>query len=130
MMTFEFDQSSGLCFGEPTLPCSDVFSLSDPPAPRYGVRNMRIDEETTYSMRVAWQPVDSRNVRHYRLSYISAKGDRAEETVRRGNRDTCALCHENELNNFVGDNSLRTLIPLGQGVQSVRLQGRLSVRKK
>ncbi|XP_033980674.1 collagen alpha-1(XIV) chain-like isoform X3 [Trematomus bernacchii] len=48
--------------------------------PRYGVRNMRIDEETTYSMRVAWQPVDSRNVRHYRLSYISAKGDRAEET--------------------------------------------------
>ncbi|KAJ4927718.1 hypothetical protein JOQ06_015520, partial [Pogonophryne albipinna] len=47
--------------------------------PRYGVRNMRIDEETTYSMRVAWQPVDSRNVRHYRLSYISAKGDRAEE---------------------------------------------------
>ncbi|XP_010776120.1 collagen alpha-1(XIV) chain-like [Notothenia coriiceps] len=47
--------------------------------PRYGVRNMRIDEETTYSMRVAWQPVDSRNVRHYRLSYISTKGDRAEE---------------------------------------------------
>ncbi|KAK5854597.1 hypothetical protein PBY51_004778, partial [Eleginops maclovinus] len=48
--------------------------------PRYGVRNMRIDEETTYSMRVAWQPLDSKNVRHYRLSYISAKGDRAEET--------------------------------------------------
>nr|XP_033493053.1 collagen alpha-1(XIV) chain-like isoform X1 [Epinephelus lanceolatus] len=48
--------------------------------PRYGVRNMRIDEETTFSMRVAWQPADTRNVRHYRLSYISAKGDRAEET--------------------------------------------------
>ncbi|XP_028454162.1 collagen alpha-1(XIV) chain-like isoform X2 [Perca flavescens] len=48
-------------------------------APRIGVRNMRIDEETTFSMRVAWQPGDSRNVRHYRLSYISAKGDRAEE---------------------------------------------------
>lgn len=46
------------------------------------VKNMRIDEETTFSMRVAWQPVDSRNVRHYQLSYISAKGDRAEETVR------------------------------------------------
>ncbi|XP_034748704.1 collagen alpha-1(XIV) chain-like [Etheostoma cragini] len=56
-----------------------VFTLSDPPAPRFGVRNMRIDDETTYSMRVAWQPGDSRNVRHYRLSYISAKGDRAEE---------------------------------------------------
>ncbi|XP_029023585.1 collagen alpha-1(XIV) chain-like isoform X2 [Betta splendens] len=51
-------------------------------APRFGVRNMRIDEETTFSMRVSWQPVDSRNVRHYRLSYISARGDRAEETVR------------------------------------------------
>ncbi|XP_047200091.1 collagen alpha-1(XIV) chain [Hippoglossus stenolepis] len=49
-------------------------------APRFGVRNMRIDEETTYSVRVSWQPLDSRNVRHYRLSYISAKGDRAEET--------------------------------------------------
>ncbi|XP_041812046.1 collagen alpha-1(XIV) chain isoform X3 [Chelmon rostratus] len=49
-------------------------------APRFGVRNMRIDEETTFSMRVAWQPVDSRNVRHYRLNYVSSKGDRAEET--------------------------------------------------
>uniref|UniRef100_A0A8C9ZLQ8 Collagen type XIV alpha 1 chain n=1 Tax=Sander lucioperca TaxID=283035 RepID=A0A8C9ZLQ8_SANLU len=56
-----------------------VCTLSDPPAPRFGVRNLRIDEETTFSMRVAWQPGDSRNVRHYRLSYISAKGDRAEE---------------------------------------------------
>lgn len=43
---------------------------------------MRIDEETTFSLRVSWQPVDPRNVRHYRLSYISAEGDRAEETVR------------------------------------------------
>ncbi|KAG8004825.1 Collagen alpha-1(XIV) chain, partial [Nibea albiflora] len=49
-------------------------------APRFGVKDMRIDEETTFSIRVAWQPVDSRNVRHYRLNYISAKGDRAEET--------------------------------------------------
>ena len=102
------DQLSGLCFGEPMLPCSDMFSLSDPPAPRYGVRNMRIDEETTYSMRVAWQPVDSRNVRHYRLSYISAKGDRAEETVRQGNRDNFALFHENSLNNLMGDNCIYT----------------------
>ncbi|MED6270422.1 hypothetical protein CHARACLAT_010181, partial [Characodon lateralis] len=48
--------------------------------PRYAVKNLRIDEETTFSMRVSWQAVDSRNVRHYRLTYISAKGDRAEET--------------------------------------------------
>uniref|UniRef100_A0AAX7TV39 Collagen, type XIV, alpha 1b n=1 Tax=Astatotilapia calliptera TaxID=8154 RepID=A0AAX7TV39_ASTCA len=39
-----------------------------------------IDEETTFSMRVSWQPVDPRNARHYRLSYISARGDRAAET--------------------------------------------------
>uniref|UniRef100_A0A3Q3WT58 Uncharacterized protein n=1 Tax=Mola mola TaxID=94237 RepID=A0A3Q3WT58_MOLML len=43
--------------------------------------NLRIDEETTFSLRVSWQPVDSRHVRHYRLSYISM-GDGAEETVR------------------------------------------------
>ncbi|CAK6979719.1 collagen alpha-1(XIV) chain isoform X7, partial [Scomber scombrus] len=30
-------------------------------APRFGVRNMRIDEETTFSMRVSWQQLDSRN---------------------------------------------------------------------
>uniref|UniRef100_A0A3Q2NTM2 Collagen type XIV alpha 1 chain n=1 Tax=Fundulus heteroclitus TaxID=8078 RepID=A0A3Q2NTM2_FUNHE len=45
--------------------------------------NLRIDEETTFSMRVSWQAADSRNVRHYRLTYISARGDRAEETVRK-----------------------------------------------
>ncbi|XP_072317831.1 collagen alpha-1(XIV) chain-like, partial [Eucyclogobius newberryi] len=49
-------------------------------APRFGIRNMRIDDETTYSLRVSWQPVDSRNIQLYRLSYISARGDRAEET--------------------------------------------------
>uniref|UniRef100_A0A3Q3QYN1 Collagen, type XIV, alpha 1b n=1 Tax=Monopterus albus TaxID=43700 RepID=A0A3Q3QYN1_MONAL len=53
-------------------------------APHYGVRNIRIDEETTFSLRVSWQPVDTRNVRHYRLNYISARGDRAEEMVRLG----------------------------------------------
>ncbi|XP_016896657.1 collagen alpha-1(XIV) chain isoform X2 [Cynoglossus semilaevis] len=49
-------------------------------APRHGVRSLKIDDETTYSLRVSWQTLDSRNLRHYRLSYISAKGDRAEET--------------------------------------------------
>ncbi|XP_061597427.1 LOW QUALITY PROTEIN: collagen alpha-1(XIV) chain-like [Cololabis saira] len=48
--------------------------------PHYGVKNMKIDDETMFSLRVSWQAVDSRNVRHYRLNYISAKGDRAEET--------------------------------------------------
>ncbi|XP_071377879.1 collagen alpha-1(XIV) chain-like, partial [Centroberyx affinis] len=49
-------------------------------APRFGVRNLQIDDETTYSLHVAWQMLDSRNVRHYRLTYITARGDRAEET--------------------------------------------------
>lgn len=47
-------------------------------APRFGVRNMRVDEETPYSLRVSWQPVDARNVRHYRLGYASV-GERAVE---------------------------------------------------
>ncbi|KAI3358214.1 hypothetical protein L3Q82_003212 [Scortum barcoo] len=59
---------------------SDEVILVETTAPRFGVRNLRIDEETTFSMRVAWQPADSRNVRHYRLNYVSTKGDRAEET--------------------------------------------------
>uniref|UniRef100_A0A8C2X9R8 Collagen, type XIV, alpha 1b n=1 Tax=Cyclopterus lumpus TaxID=8103 RepID=A0A8C2X9R8_CYCLU len=58
-----------------------VESTGEVASPRYGFRNMRIDEETTFSMRVAWQPTDTRNVRHYRLSYVSTKGDRAEEQV-------------------------------------------------
>uniref|UniRef100_A0A667XN69 Collagen type XIV alpha 1 chain n=1 Tax=Myripristis murdjan TaxID=586833 RepID=A0A667XN69_9TELE len=58
-----------------------VMSACLPPAPRYGVRNLQISDETTFSLQVSWQIVDSRNVRHYRLSYVTAKGDRAEETV-------------------------------------------------
>ncbi|KAM9385496.1 collagen alpha-1(XIV) chain [Pholidichthys leucotaenia] len=50
-------------------------------APRYGVRGLRIDDQTTYSLRVSWQHADASNVRHYRLSYVSTKGDRAEETM-------------------------------------------------
>ncbi|XP_047460878.1 collagen alpha-1(XIV) chain [Mugil cephalus] len=49
-------------------------------APRPGVKAMKIDEQTTFSLRVSWQPVDASNIRHYRLVYVSAKGDRAEET--------------------------------------------------
>lgn len=55
--------------------------LCDSAAPRFGVRNLRIDDETTYSLRVSWQSVDFRNIRHYRLSYIG-EGERQEETVR------------------------------------------------
>lgn len=89
----------GFCFSElfdSYLPYDFIYLLIPPPisdleAPRYGVKNIRIDEETTFSMRVSWQPVDSRNVRHYRLTYISAKGDRAEETVRRKKTNNVAF---------------------------------------
>lgn len=60
--------------------------IFDRAGPRHGVRNMKIDDETTFSLRVSWQPVDSRNVRQYRLSYISMRGDRATETVRLAER--------------------------------------------
>ncbi|XP_024154110.1 collagen alpha-1(XIV) chain isoform X3 [Oryzias melastigma] len=57
-----------------------IATTTTTPSPRLGVRNMKIDDETTFSLRVSWQPVDARNVRQYRLSYISMRGDRATET--------------------------------------------------
>lgn len=38
-----------------------------------------MDDKTTFSMRVAWQPLDTSSLQHYRLSYSSAAGD--EQTV-------------------------------------------------
>lgn len=85
--------------------------LSDPPAPRYGVKNLRINEETTFSIRVSWEAVDSRNVRHYRLNYISVKGDRAEETVRRA---AFAVFHSWLHNNWLLKGSGGARTSLGQ----------------
>ncbi|XP_063041609.1 collagen alpha-1(XIV) chain-like [Engraulis encrasicolus] len=45
---------------------------------RQAVRNMQISEETTYGFRVSWEMQDA-NVRQYRVSYVTAQGDRAEE---------------------------------------------------
>lgn len=47
---------------------------------RLGVRNMQISDESTFSFRVSWDLQDS-NVRQYRISYVTAQGDRAEEVV-------------------------------------------------
>uniref|UniRef100_A0A665U5K9 Collagen, type XIV, alpha 1b n=1 Tax=Echeneis naucrates TaxID=173247 RepID=A0A665U5K9_ECHNA len=69
--------------GKPDATTTIATTTTTTAAPRFGVRNLRIDDETTYSLRVSWQPVDLRNVRHYRLTYVSARGDRAEETVSR-----------------------------------------------
>lgn len=51
-----------------------------------------MDDKTTFSMRVAWQPLDTSSLQHYRLSYSSAAGD--EQTVggrggRGGQRSFC-----------------------------------------
>uniref|UniRef100_A0A8C9VU57 Collagen type XIV alpha 1 chain n=1 Tax=Scleropages formosus TaxID=113540 RepID=A0A8C9VU57_SCLFO len=42
--------------------------------------NLLIGEETTFSLQVSWQLQDP-NVRQYRISYVTARGDRAEESV-------------------------------------------------
>ncbi|XP_072906324.1 collagen alpha-1(XIV) chain isoform X2 [Hemitrygon akajei] len=47
---------------------------------RSGIRNLVLDDETTFSVRVSWEPADS-FITKYRVSYISLKGDRAEEAV-------------------------------------------------
>ncbi|KAJ8395287.1 hypothetical protein AAFF_G00034890 [Aldrovandia affinis] len=47
---------------------------------RHAVRNLLISEQTTFSMQVSWEMKDPK-VRQYRVSYITARGDRAEESV-------------------------------------------------
>ncbi|CDQ70138.1 unnamed protein product [Oncorhynchus mykiss] len=44
-----------------------------------GARNLLLSDHTTYSMEVSWELQD-RNVRQYRVAYVTARGDRAEET--------------------------------------------------
>uniref|UniRef100_A0AAY5K1J6 Collagen, type XIV, alpha 1b n=1 Tax=Esox lucius TaxID=8010 RepID=A0AAY5K1J6_ESOLU len=45
-----------------------------------GVRNLLLSDHTTYSMEVSWELQD-RNVLHYRVAFVTAKGDRAVETM-------------------------------------------------
>ncbi|XP_055490682.1 collagen alpha-1(XIV) chain isoform X2 [Leucoraja erinacea] len=47
---------------------------------RSGIRNLVLDDETTFSLHVSWEPADA-FITQYRVSYVSLKGDRAEEGV-------------------------------------------------
>ncbi|XP_016357451.1 collagen alpha-1(XIV) chain [Sinocyclocheilus anshuiensis] len=47
---------------------------------RLAIRNLQLSDVTTFSMRVSWDPLGP-NVRQYRVSYISTRGDRAEQTA-------------------------------------------------
>uniref|UniRef100_A0A8C7RBF6 Collagen, type XIV, alpha 1b n=1 Tax=Oncorhynchus mykiss TaxID=8022 RepID=A0A8C7RBF6_ONCMY len=62
---------------------SNAVTLTESTVVHLGVRNLLLSDHTTFSMEVSWEQQD-RNVRQYRVAYVTARGDRAEETVRRG----------------------------------------------
>ncbi|XP_077447022.1 collagen alpha-1(XIV) chain-like [Stigmatopora argus] len=51
------------------------------PTPRYGVRGLTVDGETTSSLRLSWQLGDTRNLLHYRLTYNGADGNYETRTL-------------------------------------------------
>ncbi|KAL6473905.1 hypothetical protein MHYP_G00174660 [Metynnis hypsauchen] len=58
---------------------------------RLGVRGLQLSDFTTFSMGVSWELLGS-NVRQYRVSYITARGDRAEQvTMVPGNQNSVVL---------------------------------------
>uniref|UniRef100_A0A4W5PW64 Collagen type XIV alpha 1 chain n=1 Tax=Hucho hucho TaxID=62062 RepID=A0A4W5PW64_9TELE len=58
---------------------SDAVTLTESTVVHLGVRNLLLSDHTTFSMEVSWELQD-RNVHQYRVAYVTARGDRAEET--------------------------------------------------
>uniref|UniRef100_A0A8C7RBT7 Collagen, type XIV, alpha 1b n=1 Tax=Oncorhynchus mykiss TaxID=8022 RepID=A0A8C7RBT7_ONCMY len=58
---------------------SNAVTLTESTVVHLGVRNLLLSDHTTFSMEVSWEQQD-RNVRQYRVAYVTARGDRAEET--------------------------------------------------
>uniref|UniRef100_A0A8C8IIQ9 Collagen, type XIV, alpha 1b n=1 Tax=Oncorhynchus tshawytscha TaxID=74940 RepID=A0A8C8IIQ9_ONCTS len=58
---------------------SDAVTLTESTVVHLGARNLLLSDHTTFSMEVSWELQD-RNVRQYRVAYVTARGDRAEET--------------------------------------------------
>uniref|UniRef100_A0A8C8GL09 Collagen, type XIV, alpha 1b n=1 Tax=Oncorhynchus tshawytscha TaxID=74940 RepID=A0A8C8GL09_ONCTS len=58
---------------------SNAVTLTESTVVRLGVRNLLLSDHTTFSMEVSWELQD-RNVRQYRVAYVTTRGDRAEET--------------------------------------------------
>lgn len=54
---------------------------------RLGVTNLRVDDETPYSLEVSWEVLDS-DVEQYKVTYVST--NRAEETVSKCNHSELA----------------------------------------
>ncbi|KAM5158018.1 collagen alpha-1(XIV) chain [Mantella aurantiaca] len=57
---------------------------------RLGIRNLRIDDETTSSLHVSWLMSDA-NIRQYIVSYIEAYGDREDVKVVSGRENEIVL---------------------------------------